>query len=360
MPVFKAIKNYIHKYVHRETTLRFQVFSIVISFTIVMILFIKALGIFTTTDQRPALRNITPMKQAEVGASAATIKTGLFVRSFQDFDIKNNEFVADLVLWFEFDPTAISLETVEKFSFEKGKVLYRSPPNTKLINGNLLAMYEIRIAFSTNLDYHFFPFSDHRIFIVLTNKFIAPSEMFYKATGNGFSVSDDIYAAGWQYVGKGVEYGFISSQLEAHDIQKIVTYPRVIFSLDFAKSGVRQIFLILIPILLIFFLGLFSLSLDPVIHARAIIALSVGSITSLLGYRFVIEKLSPTVGYFMVSDHIFTYILAMTFFIFLIGTYTIRSRKVSETLKIIRIITIVLFHTGLIGVVYYLLFVWQP
>ncbi|MCK4265151.1 hypothetical protein KAW80_02210 [Candidatus Babeliales bacterium] len=347
------------QYLTRGTSIRLQIALMLSSLFIILSLFYINTGDFNSTDPRPSLKPIFPKVLSQESEARISVESGLFVRSFPEFNVALNRFVVDLVLWFKFDPTAISLETIEKFSFEKGEILYKSPPNTKLIKGEVLATYEVRIKFSSNLDYKFFPFGDHKIYLVLTNKFVSPGEMGYLAKGSGFSIADNIYAAGWQYNNRKVEYGYSVSELDIQDKEKNILYPRVIFSIGFKKSGIRNVFLIVIPLLLMYFTGLFALSLDAEKHARAIMGLALGSMTSLLSYRFVIETLSPKVGYFTAADYLFTYILVVIFLSFLLNLYAIRRGKLTILTNAIRILFIITAYLLLVTTIYYLLFIFH-
>jgi hypothetical protein len=55
--------------------------------------------------------------------------------------------------------------------------------------------------------------------------------------------------------------------------------------------------------------------------ALNIMALATGGLTSIIAYRFVIQGMSPKVGYFLLSDHIFTFFVSLAFFKFCTCAY---------------------------------------
>ena len=183
--------------------------------------------------------------------------------------------------------------------------------------------------------------------------------MIYKTENKNFLASDQLYASGWRYVGKKAEYGYSLAEIDQQDKGKNVTYPKVIFTMNFAKSGFRQIFLIIIPVLLMCFMSLFTLSLDVAMHSGAIYRLSVGSISALLAYRFVIERLSPAVGYFTLSDYLYTYILIVTFFVFMLTNISLRIGQKSRAFNTFRVGVILFIHVSILLTIYYLLNFWQ-
>ena len=73
----------------------------------------------------------------------------------------------------------------------------------------------------------------------------------------------------------------------------------------------------------IFFIGLFSLTLDPTKELRAVLSLSVASLTALLYYELVIERITPSVDYFTISDQIYTLLLCIGSSIFCLHLFLI-------------------------------------
>ncbi|MBA3752528.1 hypothetical protein H0X06_07155, partial [Candidatus Dependentiae bacterium] len=113
--------------------------------------------------------------------------------------------------------------------------------------------------------------------------------------------------------------------------------------------GIRRLVTILFPLMLIFYISIFTFSINPITNLRSIISLSSASITGLLAFRFVIENLSPKVGYFMISDYLFFLLLGTTCIVFLVNS---RSHELCARTK--EFITIGL-HSFVIGILFYLL-----
>ena len=213
--------------------------------------------------------------------------------------------------------------------------------------------------FTSNLSYQLFPLDDHRIYISLINTYVSPNEIMFQAQKPGFSLSEDIFLAEWRHTDHQVRTGYAQAHLEKHNVQKVVRNPKIVFSIDFRRSGVRQAFLILLPLFLIFFIGLFSFGFDPTTHARNIITLSSGSVTSMIAYRFVIQRMAPEMGYFILSDHIFMLFLLFAFAEFIIGILIVRKGELTRGWSLVRGVAYVLFHLIFLSVWYYLLFRWS-
>lgn len=343
------LKTWIETYTQRATSLRFQIISIMITTIALGICMYNNYYTFKAFDQKPELHEhmLSPTND-----KAHLVKTGLFIKNFSTFNITKNTFTMDALIWFSFNPEKISLDTIEEFAFEKGTITYKSKPAIEKKADSTLVQYDILVQFTSNFDYRLFPFDDHRIFITLINKKMGPNEMIFISQDSHLSLAEKIYTGGLKLLGKKVATGYSRAQLVEGDTELIIESPRVVFSLDFSKPGLRSILLILIPIILTFFMSLFSLSLDPQLHMRTIAMLALSGVSSLLTYRFVIEVLSPSVGYFTLADYVYTYILICSFFIFLFSTYSIRTPELSHRIKALRVTTIFFLHLSLIVYIY--------
>ncbi len=337
---------------------KYQVLALFVTAVVSIYMLNRALSLFRPLEKMTQLLSITPKKIKEWGGEPTIVQVGLYITNWHEFDVRDNHFVFDGVLWFQFDPALISLDTVGKFSFEKGEILKKSKPDTKLIDGKLFAEYEIRLRFTTNLIHHRFPLDDHRIFISMINTFVSPSEVIFKVNKSSFSISESVFIPDWKQIDYDVKSGYERQDIDKYDKRKVIRNPKVVFILDFRRSGVSLIMIILLPIFLIFFIGLFSFSFDPELAQMPIVLIATTTLTSLVAYRFIIQRMSPTVGYFLLSDLMFTLFLAFSFVVFVIGVNLVKSGKLQHTLVVARGVTFLLFHISFIVLWCYFLFYW--
>jgi hypothetical protein len=335
-------------------------FAALVLLAVIMILMARHSFLqFTSHEPSPKVYTATPKQIKEWGGNTTEVLVGLHLNNFPEFDLVNNKFTADAIIWFEFDPALISLETVEKFVFDKGDILKKTTSDTKVIEGKFFAQFNITVKFTTNLLFNMFPLDDHRIYLSLTNKFVTPSEMVYKAYISGFTLSEDMFVAGWKAVDRNVFTGYSEAYLDAGDAKKVVLNPKAVFSIDFKRYGTQRIFLIFIPIFLMFVIGILSFAFDPTQERRVSMSLSLGAVTAMLSYRFVIQGMSPQTGYFLLSDHIFTLFLALAFMCFIIGVAFMCYDQFAPYMVEIRAIILILFYLIIIGFWYYFLYVWS-
>ena len=330
-----------------------QVLLILISTSVIWLSLYNRLNLFITDDPEPPVINVTPETYKHFGGFPDTIKVGLYINQFRKFNMVENNFDFNGIIWFEFNPDIISLDTLEKFEFEKGKIKHKSDPDTQLISGRLLVRYNIRVSFNSPLNYADFPLDNHRLNLIIANHFVSPSAVLFSSSAREFVVKARTESFGWERINRNVTTGFQKAEIDPHDDRKTIFYPVAIFSLDYSRYGIRYVLSIILPLLLIFYLSLFSFSWGEDLSG---LNLTIGSITATLGYRFVIENLSPKTGYFMLSDYIFFLFLtanAFTFFINLIDIYAKRLNWVEKFSSLI------FLHVFVMGSCIYLFLFWD-
>jgi hypothetical protein len=339
-------------------SLVFEIASMSVTGAVIVALFYKNIKKFNTANPKPEVSSISSLMPYSA-TQANSVKAGLFVKDFPRFDIIGNDFIVDAIVWFEYNPQQISPEALEDFTFEKGTLIHKSALNTVLSEALSLTSCRIRLQFSTNLNHQFFPLGDHRIFLVLNNYNISAHTIVFATSPSCLSLAK-LYIPGWRAIGHDAESGYYKTQLDPENQATATLYPRVIFSIDFARNGSRKVFIVMLPLFLAFFLGFLALTLNPLKHSRSMTTIAVASITGLLAYRFVIEKISPNVGYFTLTDHLYDIILTYTFIAFLINLALIEAYDINPWLIAVSKITAILtIEVSLIITFYYLLYKWR-
>ena len=314
-----------------------------------------------TTDPVPENVFIVPLEIAEVSSSFSIIKTGFILSGVPLVNPKDNEFVVEGFLWFEYDPARISLENISKFSVMNGDIEYKSEPKVEVRGNNLLVKYLVKIRFSSKLDYSLFPFDNHRIYFTLINRFFNPHETTYVTTKTNFVVPKNISIPGWEITGHQVVFGTSPKIESLGDLYE--TYPQVIFILELQKNSLGTIFTIIVPLFIMFLIALASILQTSVIRGGYgkenfnwnHYNVSIGNLAAVLAYRFVIQTLSPEVGYLTVCDYFYIFVLCAAVVSLIMPFVAIYvSYKIS---RIISCSLIVFLNVILIVMTYYLLFV---
>jgi len=315
----------------------------------------KPLTTFYMTDDRPAIIPFMPKRQATGAEAAVPVQVGMLIQNFPTFDIIANSFVADLILWFEFDPSLITVETIQKFSFDRATILRITDADMKVKKNKLFVQYGIRLSFSTPLNHTLFPLNDHRLFLVLKNEYVSPDELLFEAPRSSFVVASTAHTSDWTIADRSTQTGYFKSKLDEFDFSKTLEYPAVVFAIDFAKKGFRKVFIIMLPLLILFIISAFTLLMNPDPFSRSILTLSSGTLTGVIAYRFVIEKIIPDVGYFTLTDHIFNLFLMGIFLIFVVNIFAVRNGQDDERMLTIKGATLLGILIILLGCIYYLI-----
>lgn len=333
----QIVRTYLIFYWFEKLVLpRNEILIILLVSLITIFIAIRPIRNFHSLERPAPIKPVTPEKIREWGVEPTAVTVGLYIVNFPEIDFVNNSFIFDAIIWFEFDPALLSLDTVGKFAFEKGEILQKSESSTQIVENKFFARYDIRVRFKTDLDYTFYPFDDHMVYFSLINRSVQPSEMIYRSYTSLFKLSKNVNFSGWQIYDTNVTTGYFESTLDRYDKHKVVLQPKTVFTIYLQRAGVRNILLIILPLFLIYILSLFSFSFDPLKNASTIMMLSSAGVTSLLAYRFVIENMTPKVGYFVLSDQFFILLLAITLVIFVFNVVLIQVDRLTHYLSMIR------------------------
>lgn len=315
----------------------FQVLCVVISLMWFTFIINRRLAIFNPLEQGPEIVHITPPIYKDFGGFANFVTVGLFIDRFQVFDITNNNFIFSGYVWFKFLAGTVSTHNLEQFYFLQGDILERSAPEIQVIDQYVLVTFHVKVKFLSLLNYKDFPFDGHRIRISISHNNLSPEEVIFQSAERDMTIKSDETQAGWHRIDQDINTGYLESAIDTYDKRNTQYHPAVTFSVDYERYGIRFILSIFLPLLLIFYVALFGFSLDEGSALRN----AVGGVTGILGYRFVIDNLSPKVGYFMISDYIFFLILTLTCFTLILFIITV-FRRTTITVAAKEIILVVL------------------
>jgi hypothetical protein len=266
---------------------------------------------FKPKEPLPNLIQLTPMQVQKYQETAIPIDVGLHIRGFPELDMIHGKCTANFIVWFYSKSPKFSENLLEKFTFERGEIKFRSEPTTRILkDGTKIIEYEIQAAFIMQLNFKNFPLDDHRFHFTLTNPVLTTQQILVSTNPSYITINPEAGIEGWKILEKNAVAGYIEhpSFVQKHEQERL--HPRIVFSITLERAGSRQIASILLPLLIIFFVTLLSFTIEPVEYDYYnVLAMSTASILALIAYRFVIETISPVTSYFMLSDYIFMFFL---------------------------------------------------
>jgi len=310
---------------------KFKFAVLIVAAASVLIFFIIPLSYFNTDDVVPKLEfvDIKELERLQTRYFSVKVDTGLFIKSFSVFDPIGDQFIMDSIVWFQFNAGALMPDIVEKFAFSNGSILYKSPPDVKVVGDKVFVKYDVRVSFKGNLKYPKFPLNDHKVPIILTNNFVTPEEMYFQVNESSFGMSPEIVIHNWKVQDLDVEAGYTNYNLDKADKEKKAAHPKALFIINIAKASIRRILIIFIPFFTAAFFALLAF-LMGLSNIRGRFSLAITAITALLGYRFVIERMMPKVGYFTTTDEIYSLLLVFAFICFFFQLIITRFYSLAE------------------------------
>jgi len=309
------------KGINYKASAKLQIILMIIFFILFAWILDKPISRFKSDDTHPQLETVTPQKIIHFGGSPVPITVGMYIRDIPEFNVAQGYMVADIIVWFKFDPKVISLHRVKDFSLDQVKIKDKSKPYTWIEDDQLAVRYLIRGRFNLDMNYKNFPLDDHIISISLTNYQLSPADVIFNSSKFNLSMNPKVSFSGYKVVDKTVKTGYIADKIDPFIEKSEIFRPRVVFSFDVARIGIRHIISIILPLLFIFFLTLFSFTFDPFNSYGTIISMSIAGITAIIAQSFVVASLSPNPGYFMLVDKLFLTLLSCICIIFFVNVF---------------------------------------
>ena len=260
-------------------TSQFQLMLLIFTaFYISVLLSWKYRGLHTS-EQLPAIEK----KSQSIMRYANIVEVGLHINSFLEFSFNKNEFAIDGIVWFRFPVGTESLETISQFTLknsliqQNGDVIYKSAPIVRLADDHVSVAFHIQTLFRTDLNYRLFPIGDHKLNLILQNRSVTPHELTFVSKHENFNLSEGILVSNWKPLHTQVKSGYLNASINPNDSSMNISYPCVIFSIDFENSGMRDLISLYFPMFVLFIIGLFSFAINIFdINRLLIIATSLG------------------------------------------------------------------------------------
>lgn len=318
-------KKIIHWGIYFLTT-KFKFFAFIAAFLYIIGLFWFVLKDFRSDDPIPEIKVLKIDMRKQYRDLSAKVKAGMVINNFIEFDFTKNNFVIDALVWFKFKNSELPLDSINEFCFVNGSIKRKSAPNIVKEGDEILAKYNVIFETKTDLNFHRFPLEDHRLGIILSHERYNAYELNFDdddTGGTSFIISDKVFTSNWKFLSSYKAAGYVSARYNQHELDKKLTSPRVLFLLNFKKAGLNKILIIFIPMFAALFLSLFTFLMSFNSYQGKTM-LAVTAVTAILGYRFVIQQMSPPVAYFTLSDKIFIFFLILSFAILIFQILLLR------------------------------------
>lgn len=289
----------------------------------ITLLFVIQYKKLTIAEEIPSLIQI----DEKTKKLATHVTVGMHINSFPEFSFNANNFAIDATIWFKFAKATESLDTLNKFTLKNSKLLgdgsmiYKSPPIIKILDKDVLVCYHIQAIFMSELKHKYFPIGDRRLNIILQNKNVTAQELIFITEPQNVTLSDSILVSNWIPKRTHATAGYIKANLSPRESNMYITYPSVVFSIDFESIGARLPVALYFPLFLLFFIVLMSLILNISDSNR--LGLVASGVPALVLFRLVIDSVSPHAGYATHIDVVYYLIVFLSLLILFFQTYII-------------------------------------
>lgn len=313
--------NYVQIYFRKKrllfeaiTDIRVLFSALILSFVIIFAFLTFAFYRKGTIEKVPQLKPY-PLELIEASALNKTqIICGCTITDFLEFSIQKNQFKFQGDLWFTYDPTMIDPSVFKQFYIVGGFISELEGPfiTTEDAHHNIL-IYRITGSFICPLEYKNFPFDAHRLSIDFEIPGIDTKKMVLVGIPESIKCIPNIQipVPGWNYNGFTEAITGTAQVFQGCSAEKI-EHAHVVFSAVVSRASFKKIFLIFIPLFLIFFISLFSLTFDVVKSVSTVLSLTVGGVTALFFYQTSMDRISPVTETFTLADRAYTVILLLT------------------------------------------------
>lgn len=298
-------------------TTRFKTVILIITSLATILSFAGALNLFRPADNQPDIKLIDMEMRKQIRSFASVVRTGMYIKNFELFDITNDHFIAGLVVWFEFLTDEVMLDTIQCFSFVNSKILDKSAGTVQIDGPKMRISYDVRLEFKSELNYYRYPFDDHRVSLIMTNQMVSPAELYYTIDNSNFTIAPDLYTNNWKILDLDTAWGYTNLSLDVNDKRSSIMRPVVAYSINFAKSSMRHVVIIFVPLFIALIFGFitFVMGLSNNYDRSR---MSISALTALLSYRFIIDRMMPTVGYLTTTDMLYILYLLLLMIIFML------------------------------------------
>lgn len=272
--------------------------------------------------------------QGEMGDhTAKNFTVGLLIEEVPKFRLDLNEFIIVGTVWFEYVDAEIAPSDFDNFQFQRGEFIDRSKPQVTMHGERTRVTYNFSTKLQNTTNIALYPFDSHRIDLVMVNYFGGDDRVLAKEN-IALSLATTTISRGWS-VTKSEARSFIRLTDRKGEIPHAasINRPVIAFSIYVERDSPKTAIVILLPLILIFFIGLVSLTFDVTKYFNPILSLAVGSLTGFLLLRGVMDKIMPPTDEFTVADKFYLLLILLTTLILGIQIYVLHfhSKLASQT-----------------------------
>jgi len=254
------------------------------------------------------------------------IKTGVWLINIEKVDLSANSYRLDFYLWFQYNPSEISLSDVQKFEFINGApTMYVVEVNET--QGYL--EYRVRGDFIKTFDFSQYPFETHELAVEIEHKNLDVNSLVFEQDSTS-NIDPEASVAGWNL-------GGFQTSVTEHSYGE-ETFSRFVFSVDLQRPALSSFIKTVLPIAVITTISLLAFFMAPQNFAQRI---TLGVTTLLSATAFHLSLLSgiPPTGYLTFADKMMLSVYVIFLFNLSVSVYIMRfveAKRIDDAVRVCR------------------------
>ena len=286
------------------------------------------------------------MKTAKA-ASAVKVEVGIWLVNVEKVDLAASSFKLDFYLWFNFDPSDISLDEVKEFEFING-----APTKYEIAAEEGYLEYRVRGDFIKTFDFTEYPFENQELSVQLEHKHLDSSQLVYVADSSS-TIDPEATVTGWNIAS-------FETGVDEHSYGT-ETYSRFVSTVALQRPISSAFIKSVLPISVITTIALLAFFISPSNFAQRI-GLGVTTLLSATAFHLSLVNGIPPTGYLTFADRMMIGIYAIFLYNLSVSVYIMRlvdKKRIEDAAKfngkalrllplLIMVVAIVLVVTQLI------------
>jgi hypothetical protein len=254
------------------------------------------------------------------------VKAEVWLINVEKLDLSANSYRLDFYLWFQYNPSEISLSDVQQFEFINGA------PSMYVVDVNETQgylEYRVRGDFIKTFDFSQYPFETHELAVEIEHKNLNVNNLIFEQDSTS-NIDPEANVAGWNL-------GVLQTSVTEHSYGD-ETFSRFVFSVDLQRPALSSFIKTVLPIAVITTISLLAFFMAPQNFAQRI---TLGVTTLLSATAFHLSLLSgiPPTGYLTFADKMMLSVYVIFLFNLSVSVYIMRfveAKRMDDAVRVCR------------------------
>jgi hypothetical protein len=262
------------------------------------------------------------MSASAVSETPLRVQVGVWLVNVEKIDLSASSYRLDFYLWFNYNPSEISLSQIQQFEFINGA------PTMYIVDVNETQgylEYRVRGDFITSFDFSRYPFETHELSVKIEHKNLNVNGLVYEQDPTS-GIDPEASVAGWNL-------GSFQTLITDHSYGD-ETFSRFVFSVNLGRPLLSSFVKTVVPLAVITTISLLAFFMAPQNFAQRI-TLAVTTLLSATAFHLSLISGIPPTGYLTFADRMMISVYVIFLYNLASSVYIMRlvdSKKTEEAL----------------------------